>query len=701
MKRLLLLLLVLFVLPAGTVLASDTSDAHYYGVIRVTNNGTATSNVATVITGINTTSLINGGFLAANASDVSILHSGSDIQFMPGYGTYPWCVFVTAINADTNYNDLLYTPNVTGGNIKIFCDHMTTPDDPSIEFGGNFTLTFPTININTDNGADKPIFYKEDAFDIFVSETVSGDVTATIHAPVANETLRPNGAGDETNIDLVNGAATHWQAVNDDSDATWVYNNSVAYQRDLYALANKTYTAKISSVVVYFRIRTVTAGAIASAKPAIKIGGTVYDGTEQTNNTETYSTKSQTYNVSPATGIEWTISEIDNMQIGVSLKTSNASYFALCADVWVVVNYSDTSVTVSGLASGEYNLTASADGTDFELDFGVTSNTTTLNGVSVLDNANDLITGSIVSVMYFGSQEITIGGVQKQYIDWDYGSTFTDQSGTGNDATPTFRTTSSDADVSAELLSFRPVAESTAPSYSVSNAVDFITDTPTITGNFSTTVAPTLPGSDIIEDTSESSNTPPQLPFILLSSCGLLVISFTTSYLTRRSNSQSIIPKIIIVLAIASMLVGVKVFDFWMILYLGIMAIAFGMAKTHTTWGGEAGYNMVGFLCMSFIGMTIINRIMEGAFITSTDVNILNNVLIFRPVSVFGLFQISVPNISFLSEGIPHLIRWDYSFFGGNAVIIQYLLYSITGFMAFLLFVLMLGVVFNMLSRSR
>lgn len=114
-----------------------------------------------------------------------------------------------------------------------------------------------------------------------------------------------------------------------------------------------------------------------------------------------------------------------------------------------------------------------------------------------------------------------------------------------------------------------------------------------------------------------------------------------------------------------------------------------------------SGYMVVAFVSFCFTGLTMINRVLEGAFITSADISVVNQVLIFRPVDVFGLFSITVPNIGFLVTGIPRLIKWDYSFFGGNAAIFQYMLYSVSALVAFGLFILMLGMLYQMFSRTR
>lgn len=108
---------------------------------------------------------------------------------------------------------------------------------------------------------------------------------------------------------------------------------------------------------------------------------------------------------------------------------------------------------------------------------------------------------------------------------------------------------------------------------------------------------------------------------------------------------------------------------------------------------------LIGFLAFMFVGFTFLNRLLEGAFIAASDVSIINNLTITREQSIFGLFTIPVPNTDFFFTGLPHLLRWDYSFFGGNSQIFLYLFYSITAAVTFLLFTYIIGLASQFLSR--
>lgn len=110
-------------------------------------------------------------------------------------------------------------------------------------------------------------------------------------------------------------------------------------------------------------------------------------------------------------------------------------------------------------------------------------------------------------------------------------------------------------------------------------------------------------------------------------------------------------------------------------------------------------HNFIGFLATIFIGMTWLNRMAEGAMIAADEIGIMNTLTITHSEEIFGLFTIPVLNTDFFFIGIPRLVKWDYSFFGGNAAIFKYFLYSFTFALTFMLFVIIIGVVSNIFAR--
>lgn len=111
------------------------------------------------------------------------------------------------------------------------------------------------------------------------------------------------------------------------------------------------------------------------------------------------------------------------------------------------------------------------------------------------------------------------------------------------------------------------------------------------------------------------------------------------------------------------------------------------------------GFKFIGFLSMAFAGMTMLNRLTERLFIELADTAIINTLTIMREQTIFGLFSVPVLNTDFFFVGIPRLVKWDYSYFGGNAAIFQYLLYSMTAALTFLLLIIIIGLVSQYFSR--
>ena len=110
-------------------------------------------------------------------------------------------------------------------------------------------------------------------------------------------------------------------------------------------------------------------------------------------------------------------------------------------------------------------------------------------------------------------------------------------------------------------------------------------------------------------------------------------------------------------------------------------------------------FKFIGFLAMAFVGMTMLNRMAEGLFIAAADITVANTLTITRDQTIAGLFTIPVLNTDFFFVGIPALVKWDYAFFGGNAAIFQYALYSMTFALTFALFLIIIGVVSQYFSR--
>jgi hypothetical protein len=108
---------------------------------------------------------------------------------------------------------------------------------------------------------------------------------------------------------------------------------------------------------------------------------------------------------------------------------------------------------------------------------------------------------------------------------------------------------------------------------------------------------------------------------------------------------------------------------------------------------------LIGFVAFCFVGLTFIQKVLESQVLST---NILSKLTVTYTYdwNIAGLtISLPVPNIEFFTEGIPSLLRWDYSFFGGGGAIFAYFLYSVTVAVSFGLALTLLGTVINAFGR--
>jgi hypothetical protein len=215
-----------------------------------------------------------------------------------------------------------------------------------------------------------------------------------VPAYAATETLRPNAAGDETALAKWS-VDYNWQAVDEevaDETTTYVYNNtSLGYLRDLYNLpAHSIGSGTINFIKIYFRCKYTSSQGY--AKPSLKSDSTVTDGTEITLTTS-WVTYSQQWDTNPADSQAWEWTDIDALQIGVSLRRTGTGW-AQCTQVYVEVDYGAAPTVTTSAATN------------------ITTTTATLNGnVTATGGENPTVT------VYWGDND---GGQVPG--SWDYSS---------------------------------------------------------------------------------------------------------------------------------------------------------------------------------------------------------------------------------------------------------------------------------------
>lgn len=206
----------------------------------------------------------------------------------------------------------------------------------------------------------------------------------------------------------------------------------------------------------------------------------------------------------------------------------------------------------------------------------------------VPNNANNLSIIENLSMMYMDYTDITIGGTPTAYWDWEYGATFTD-SVNSIVATPSFRTTTSDADITAALASFQPISQAQAPAYVLDDPDPLLTpDTGNVTSQFTTTPdnSEGFPLAGVITAVADATSTPAQLPLLIIASIIIIAISFCFSAFTRQYGSGTIFIKVLLICAVMGVFVALANFsvDFWMVVVFSIIGTALAMASKQLGW---------------------------------------------------------------------------------------------------------------------
>ena len=234
---------------------------------------------------------------------------------------------VTIPNGAGGLQTKLYQPDSAG---NFMLDSVPVGTHPlRIIFTPNVDTLFRYLTVYPRHKSDQDFKFAADYF----SDTTSGGCDSAGFV-----VLRPSGAGALSALTR-SGCAANWQCVSEvspDADATRVIRASNSYATDVYAFPDSTFTCPILSVRVYCRARkTQSNGAV---KPAVRIAGTLYEGTEQ-NLTTTYANYYHQWLLNPATSAAWSWSAVNGFEAGLSLKGQNAGFPAYCTQVWIEVEY--------------------------------------------------------------------------------------------------------------------------------------------------------------------------------------------------------------------------------------------------------------------------------------------------------------------------------------------------------------------------
>jgi len=163
---------------------------------------------------------------------------------------------------------------------------------------------------------------------------------------MATETIRPNAAGDVTQ--LYNSAvnqSNNYSYVDESSanDSDYVYNkgDKEQWDTDLYNIPSTAIAegSTINKITFYARFKGGLGGED-HCKFAYKSGGTTYYSSAP-NVTSSFAEYSWEQTTNQKTSAAWTIDDINALQIGVSLYRGKSTSSGCCSQLWIVIDYTE------------------------------------------------------------------------------------------------------------------------------------------------------------------------------------------------------------------------------------------------------------------------------------------------------------------------------------------------------------------------
>lgn len=532
----LVLALFVFLAPLAIFGASDITNAEWRAKIVVSNNGAAASDVSTNFT-LSTSEMITAGMLNSNAADAAITTAGgTDVAFMPSVGSNPWCAWVSSIDASSMQNLYLYTGNVTGGKICYFPGDggMTISDDASMEPSDNFSIEVSGWFDTSASAVGEFIISKGSDFRVWVGG--AGNITSGISEGAASE-QQSFTTGDDDALSI--------------SGSTWIgqtFTTSEVYKIDDVRI--KAYregspgTLTISIRATSGGLPTgddLTSGNIDANTFTTNTAGSWYtiDVTDTLLDSSTvYAIVCRAPGGSAGNLVKWRRDNEAGYADGQAATSVNSgeswSAISTVDMMFKVYGYTLVSVSATDVSSGEFKLEVYLDASgNLTIEIDDIIKDTAACG-AVLDNDADWIVGDDDVTPYIEEFALDVGGTNVCSIVWEYDTTFYDTSGFGNDATPTFRTTSSDADVSAYISEQTSLVTTESPSPTSLGGWTMITEVPDEPTGIYDEGGTSFPWGTEIEEMADNMRLPKEVFLFPLAFGSAILLGGTAFGLTHR-----------------------------------------------------------------------------------------------------------------------------------------------------------------------
>lgn len=404
MKRILIAITLALVLTITTVTAVFAATWEFRFPISVTDNSSASRTYYPVLLGFDTDGIST--YINDNGLDTEMMIGATVIKYM--LSTDNVTAVIPNFPASSKVTMNLYTgyaPEQTAFDIVVgYGGYITTSDNTTLEPGDNCTITLPDTILNGDScnitskGTDFLLSYD------------GTDVSATISGSESEEFSYGNQNNQRSIYGVILGAQSFTTVGSFDISSVDIRANKNGSPGTIYVsirASDGTNPTGGDLVSGSFNGNDIAAGAL------------YYNAAFSTPYTLSAATKYHIVVSAPdgdaGNNLLWLLDTAGSFANGDASLYNGAAwtnYSAQDHDFKVYSTYNPT-VAVTA-AAGEHDITVTLDGVDLELDVDGDTDSVSLGGESIADNANNWIWGGS-GVSAFGSIELTVGGNQQLY----------------------------------------------------------------------------------------------------------------------------------------------------------------------------------------------------------------------------------------------------------------------------------------------
>lgn len=204
--------------------------------------------------------------------------------------------------------------------------------------------------------------------------------------------------------------------------------------------------------------------------------------------------------------------------------------------------------------------------------------TADFGAINIPSAASQYVTGNVMP--YVEYIKFTVGVALTQHIVWENSATvFNDQTVNNNDMTPTFRSTSSDADVSAAITSYNPISVADAPDVTSATFIDDVPDA--IPNMYDEGETGGLIFEDLIDPALTVATIPKEVFWFPIAFAIAIGLGFAAFGKTKSLIVQSAVSAIVMAFFCGGGLLGDGLLPYWTVVFFVIEAVMVIIIQEH------------------------------------------------------------------------------------------------------------------------